>query len=141
MTIRYTPELLEYMDKKKNHTILVELVEINNSDLEVIDLHVYLPHKNQREKFLTEKKYRVVTTEVGEVLLPPYPLQLAEEITCNAPLSVQYSKQLLIYAQEHSLDEAFAKSDEYSAIVFSSEDSVEGPRAFAEKRAPVWKGR
>lgn len=81
MTIRYTPELLEYMDKKKNHTILVELVEINNSDLEVIDLHVYLPHKNQREKFLTEKKYRVVTTEVGEVLLPPYPLQLEEEIT------------------------------------------------------------
>ena len=81
MTIRYTPELLEYMDKKKNHTILVELVEINNSDLEVIDLHVYLPHKNQREKFLTEKKYRVVTTEVGEVLLPPYPLKLAEEIT------------------------------------------------------------
>ena len=81
MTIRYTPELLEYMDKKNNHTILVELVEINNTDLEVIDLHVYLPHKNQREKFLTEKKYRVVTTEVGEVLLPPYPLQLAEEIT------------------------------------------------------------
>ena len=81
MTIRYTPELLEYMDKKKNHTILVELVEINNSDLEVIDLHVYLPHKNQREKVLTEKKYRVVTTEVGEGLLPPYPLKLAEEIT------------------------------------------------------------
>ena len=56
MTIRYTPELLEFMDQKKNHTILVELVEINNTDLEVIDLHVYLPHKNQREKFITEKK-------------------------------------------------------------------------------------
>ena len=81
MTIRYTPELLEFMQKKNNHTILVELVEINNSDLEVIDLHVYLPHKNQREKFLTEKKYRVVTTEVGEVLLPPYPLQIDEEVT------------------------------------------------------------
>lgn len=81
MTIRYTPELLEYMDKKNNHTILVELVEINNTDLEVLDLHVYLPHKNQREKFLTEKKYRVVTTEVGEVLLPPYPLQIQEEVT------------------------------------------------------------
>ena len=25
MTIRYTPELLEYMDKKNNHTILVEM--------------------------------------------------------------------------------------------------------------------
>ena len=81
MKINYTPELLEYMDKKKNHTILVELVEINNTDLEVIDLHVYLPHKNQREKFITEKKYRVITTEVGEVLLPPYPLKIDEEIT------------------------------------------------------------
>ena len=81
MTIRYTPELIEYMNKKNNHTILVELVEINNTDVEVIDLHVYLPHKNQREKFLTEKKYRLITTEAGEVLLPRYPLQLAEEIT------------------------------------------------------------
>ena len=81
MTIRYTPELIEYMDKKNNHTILVELVEINNSDVEVVDLHVYLPHKNQKEKFLKEKRYRVITTEVGEVLLPPYPLQLEEEIT------------------------------------------------------------
>ena len=81
MKINYTPELLAYMEKKNNRTILVELVEINNTDLEVIDLHVYLPHKNQREKFITEKKYRVVTTEVGEVLLPRYPLQIEEEIT------------------------------------------------------------
>ena len=81
MTIHYTPELIEYMDKKKNHTILVELVEINNTDLEVIDLHVYLPHKNQKEKFLKEKRYRTVTTEVGEVLLPSYPLQIDEEVT------------------------------------------------------------
>jgi len=81
MTIRYTPELIEYMDKKNNHTILVELVEINNTDLEVVDLHVYLPHKNQREKFLKEKKYRIVNTEVGEVLLPPYPLKIDEEVT------------------------------------------------------------
>lgn len=81
MTIRYTPELLEFMQKKNNHTILVELVEINNSDLEVIDLHIYLPHKNQRERFLKEKRYRLINTEVGEVLLPPYPLQIDEEVT------------------------------------------------------------
>ena len=81
MTIHYTPELIEYMNKKKNHTILVELVEINNTDLEVVDLHIYLPHPNQKEKFLKEKRYRTVTTEVGEVLLPPYPLKIDEEIT------------------------------------------------------------
>ncbi len=80
MNFRYTPELLAYMDKKNNHTILVELVEINNTDIEVVDLHVYLPHRNQREKFLTEKKYRVVNTEHGEVLLPAYPLEFAEEV-------------------------------------------------------------
>ena len=81
MTIRYTPELLAFMDQKKNHTILVELVEINNTDVEVVDLHIYLPHPNQKEKFLKEKRYRTVTTEVGEVLLPPYPLQIEEEVT------------------------------------------------------------
>lgn len=81
MTIRYTPELIEYMDKKNNRTILVEMVEINNTDVEVVDLHVYLPHPNQKEKFLKEKRYRTVTTDVGEVLLPPYPLKLDEEIT------------------------------------------------------------
>ena len=81
MTIHYTPELIEYMEKKKNHTILVELVEINNTDVEVVDLHIYLPHPNQKEKFLKEKRYRTVTTEVGEVLLPPYPLQIEEEVT------------------------------------------------------------
>lgn len=81
MTIRYTPELLEYMDKKNNHTILVELVEINNTDVEVVDLHVYLPHPRQKEKFLQEKKYRTVTTEVGDVLFPPYPLQIEEDVT------------------------------------------------------------
>ena len=80
MTIRYTPELLEYMDKKKNHTILVELVEINNTDVEVVDLHVYLPHPNQKKKFLQEKRYRTVTTEVGDVLLPPFPLQIEDEV-------------------------------------------------------------
>ena len=77
MTIRYTPELLEYMDKKNNHTILVELVEINNTDVEVVDLHIYLPHPNQKEKFLKEKRYRTVTTEAGEV--PPSDMRLATQ--------------------------------------------------------------
>lgn len=81
MTIHYTDELIAHMEKKKNHTILVELVEISNTDVEVTELHVYLPHPRQKERFLQEKRYRSIPTEVGEVLLPPYPLQLDEEIT------------------------------------------------------------
>ncbi len=80
MKIRYTPELLAHMKHRNNHTILVELVEINHSDVEVADLHVYLPHPRQRRRFVEDKRYRVVTTEAGEVLLPPYPLELAEEV-------------------------------------------------------------
>jgi len=35
----------------------------------------------------------------------------------------------------------FEKESKLSSKVFQSEDAKEGPRAFAEKRPPVWRGR
>lgn len=65
-------------------------------------------------------------------------LALAARVTANGPLAVQATKQLM-------LDEIGngnpALLQELQAVVFSSEDSKEGSRAFAEKRAPEWKGR
>ena len=92
MEFRYTPELLEYMKKKNNTTVLVELVEVNNTDLEVTELHVRLADKRIRELFLGKKRYRSIPTEVGEVLLPPYPLELDEVVTFGLKkvLFVQY---------------------------------------------------
>jgi enoyl-CoA hydratase len=40
-----------------------------------------------------------------------------------------------------NMKEAYAIESESSGEVFSSEDAKEGPRAFAEKRAPNWKNR
>jgi enoyl-CoA hydratase/carnithine racemase len=68
-------------------------------------------------------------------------LALADRIIANAPLSVRYSRQVTLRAAEVSEEEAWDLSDEASRIVFGSEDAQEGPRAFAEKRPPTWRGR
>lgn len=65
----------------------------------------------------------------------------AARITVNAPLAVQATKESVLRGLAVDLKEAFRIENELSARIFSSEDAQEGPAAFAEKRAPVWKGR
>ena len=81
MKFTYTPELLEYMKQKNNTTVLVELVELNNTDLEIMELAIRLPDARTRDLFVNKKKYRVIQTEVGEVLLPNFPLMYSDTVT------------------------------------------------------------
>ncbi len=66
---------------------------------------------------------------------------LAARILKGAPLSVLFIKEAIKKGVELSLDEGFRLESDLSALIATTEDSKEGPRAFAEKRAPVWKGR
>ncbi|WP_084422001.1 crotonase/enoyl-CoA hydratase family protein [Henriciella litoralis] len=66
---------------------------------------------------------------------------LASQISVNAPLAVRKSLEVARQAYDGTEEELWKTSGEAAAVVFSSEDAKEGPRAFLEKRAPVWQGK
>ena len=68
-------------------------------------------------------------------------LALADQIAANGPLALRGTKRILAESVDWPESEFFARQGEIAGPVMSSEDAREGAQAFAEKRAPVWKGR
>jgi crotonobetainyl-CoA hydratase len=71
-------------------------------------------------------------------------LELAAVIEQNAPLAVQASKKIVygaVNGQRAGEAAKWALNNELFLELLGSEDAMEGPTAFAEKRAPVWKAR
>jgi enoyl-CoA hydratase len=66
---------------------------------------------------------------------------LADRIMANAPLAVQASRTVTVDALKKGDDELWKASGTAFAGLVTTEDFKEGPRAFIEKRAPVWKGK
>jgi enoyl-CoA hydratase/carnithine racemase len=67
----------------------------------------------------------------------------ANTILQNSPMSIRASKQTINKGMATSLEQAIAEQREYPAVraLAASEDYIEGPKAFSEKRPPQWKGR
>ena len=66
--------------------------------------------------------------------------ELAREVAANAPLAVSASKQIVARAGAWLMEDMFACQRPYADPVINSADALEGARAFAEKRVPVWTG-
>jgi crotonobetainyl-CoA hydratase len=67
----------------------------------------------------------------------------AETICKNSPMSVRASKQAIQKGLAVPLEQAMTEQREYPAVkaMTTSQDYIEGPKAFSEKRPPKWLGR
>lgn len=68
-------------------------------------------------------------------------LDMARTIAANAPLTVKAARELVYLSAEMGRSAGLRAAQHLFESVYRSEDAQEGPRAFAEKRAPRWTGR
>ena len=67
--------------------------------------------------------------------------EIADKIVANAPLSIAAIKEASIKGADMGLEERVKYAGQKRNELLETEDAKEGVLAFAEKRAPVWKGR
>ncbi|MBM7366067.1 crotonase/enoyl-CoA hydratase family protein [Gordonia hydrophobica] len=123
----------------------------------VIRLQRQLPLKRALELALTgdgveaevAREWGLVNRVVPAGAVLDTALELARKIAANAPLSVQYTKQMMHRTQQGLSDwngqwgteEPWAVNSDLAVTVFTSADAMEGPLAFAQKREPNWQGK
>jgi enoyl-CoA hydratase len=66
---------------------------------------------------------------------------LANDIQAGSPLFMRAVKEMVAMSTEVGNSEAIRNADRIFEPVYRSEDAIEGPLAFREKRKPVWRGR
>ncbi|MEO5586288.1 MAG: enoyl-CoA hydratase-related protein [Novosphingobium sp.] len=68
-------------------------------------------------------------------------IELATEILDGAPLSVKAARDTVMLATELGRAAALEAARAAHDAVYHSDDAQEGPRAFSDKRKPIWRGR
>jgi enoyl-CoA hydratase len=75
----------------------------------------------------------------SEVL--PAAMELARTIAAKAPVAVRYAKEAVVKGLELPLADGLRLEGDLSTLLRTTEDRLEGARAFLEKRPPRWAGR
>ena len=108
-----------------------------------------IPRTHALEMLLTGRRYSAAEARdiglVGSVVPDgtalKRALELAEAVNQAAPLAVEAVKRSVYECAELAETEGLARELEIGWPVFATEDAKEGPRAFAERRAPVFHRR
>lgn len=108
-----------------------------------------MPHGRALELLLTNKRFSAeemrqagffeYVVEPGQVVARA--TEIAEAICTNAPLAVRATKEVFKRSLEMPLGDAFRFGETMRRVVRTTSDSIEGPRAFVEKRKPRFEAR
>ena len=95
------------------------------------------------ERIDAEEAHRLclVNKVVSFQELMPTAQAIAEKLLESGPLAVRAIKQAAIQGLSMPLEDGLRLEQHLFRLLASTEDSIEGTRAFAEKRQPQWKGR
>jgi enoyl-CoA hydratase len=90
----------------------------------------------------TAERFGLVSQVVPAEQVESIALELAEEMLLNSPLGLRMTKEVLNQnIDASSLESAVQLENRTQVLCLNTEDAEEGPRAFLEKRAPIYRDR
>ena len=89
----------------------------------------------------TAERIGLIEESVPAADLEEHTMKIANKIASKSPVALQLTKEALRAAEKLNIDDGIVYERDLFAIAFSTEDKVEGVRAFLEKETPEWRGR